>query len=232
MSTRQNLQPGNLTGRCLTLRTDQPLQPRLQRQPSSDYHFISHWVVDASLESVAGLLQNYERQAEWWQSVLLRTERLDSENPVGTGTTFRYLVSGFLPYSIQFLTRITAVESPFEIKIEAAGAFMGEGFLRLNNTKNSGTRMDSEWKIRARHPLIRRLSFLFRPVFAQNHIWAMQRGEKGLSLALAKPDLSGDDLRKQLPRPTFPHNLSFFTRRIRWKPWTKSWEAAYEYGNS
>ncbi len=43
-----------------------------------------------------------------------------------------------------------------------------------------------DWKIRADKPLLRRLSFLLKPVFAANHRWAMAKGEESLRLELRR----------------------------------------------
>jgi hypothetical protein len=43
-----------------------------------------------------------------------------------------------------------------------------------------------DWRIRAEKPLLRYLSFLFKPVFSANHRWATARGEESLKAELAR----------------------------------------------
>jgi hypothetical protein len=43
-----------------------------------------------------------------------------------------------------------------------------------------------DWRVRASKPLLRRLTWLLRPVFAANHRWAMARGEESLGLELRR----------------------------------------------
>ena len=43
-----------------------------------------------------------------------------------------------------------------------------------------------DWKISAEKPLLRYLSFIFKPVFAANHRWAMARGEEALKQELIR----------------------------------------------
>jgi hypothetical protein len=43
-----------------------------------------------------------------------------------------------------------------------------------------------DWKLVAEKPLLRYLSFLFKPIFSANHRWAMARGEESLKRELAR----------------------------------------------
>ena len=43
-----------------------------------------------------------------------------------------------------------------------------------------------DWRLRAEKPLLRRLSFLLKPLFASNHRWAMAQGEQSLRLELLR----------------------------------------------
>ena len=43
-----------------------------------------------------------------------------------------------------------------------------------------------DWRILAEKPLLRWLSFLFKPMFATNHRWAMSQGEQSLRLELLR----------------------------------------------
>jgi len=43
-----------------------------------------------------------------------------------------------------------------------------------------------DWKIQATKPLLRRLSFLLKPIFAANHHWAMRKGDESLKLELER----------------------------------------------
>lgn len=50
-------------------------------------------------------------------------------------------------------------------------------------------------------PLLRTLSFAFKPVFSANHRWAMQRGEKSLRLELVRRRPCSPDERAALLAP-------------------------------
>jgi hypothetical protein len=61
-----------------------------------------------------------------------------------------------------------------------------------------------DWRIRAEKPLLKRLSFLLRPLFEANHRWAMARGEESLKLELARRRASSDDARARIAAPPGP----------------------------
>lgn len=50
-------------------------------------------------------------------------------------------------------------------------------------------------------PLLRTLSFAFKPVFRANHRWAMQRGEESLRLELARRRACSPDQLAGIPTP-------------------------------
>jgi hypothetical protein len=61
-----------------------------------------------------------------------------------------------------------------------------------------------DWRIRARKPLLRSLSWLLKPVFAANHRWAMARGEESLVLELRRRHARTDSERAAIPAPPGP----------------------------
>ncbi len=69
------------------------------------------------------------------------------------------------------------------------------------------------WQVRADKPLLRRLSWLLRPVFAANHNWAMARGEESLKLELARRRATSEAECARVPPPPGPVFLSRRRRR-------------------
>jgi hypothetical protein len=70
-----------------------------------------------------------------------------------------------------------------------------------------------DWQLRGEKPLLRRLSFLLRPVFTANHRWAMARGEESLRLELERRAATADK-RGQVPPPPGPTSLRTFLLAI------------------
>ncbi|HVE47076.1 MAG TPA: hypothetical protein VNA57_10080, partial [Acidimicrobiales bacterium] len=61
-----------------------------------------------------------------------------------------------------------------------------------------------DWRVRATKPLLQRLSWLLRPFFAANHLWAMKQGEKSLKLELRRRRATSAAERAKVPPPPPP----------------------------
>jgi hypothetical protein len=48
-----------------------------------------------------------------------------------------------------------------------------------------------DWRVRAHKPLLRKLSWLLKPLFSANHRWAMARGRESLDLELSRKRAAG-----------------------------------------
>jgi hypothetical protein len=58
-----------------------------------------------------------------------------------------------------------------------------------------------DWRVSASKPLLRRLTWLLRPVFAANHRWAMARGQESLRLELRRRRATSAAERRRVPLP-------------------------------
>jgi hypothetical protein len=65
--------------------------------------------------------------------------------------------------------------------------------------------MTYDWQIEAKKPLLKKLSWLMKPLFSFNHLWAMQKGEESLQLEILRR--KGNQNVPLPAQPTFPHNL-------------------------
>jgi hypothetical protein len=60
----------------------------------------------------------------------------------------------------------------------------------------------------AEKPIVRRLSFLLKPLFERNHRWAMARGEESLKLELLRRRASTPESMAAVPPPPGPVTYS------------------------
>ena len=74
---------------------------------------------------------------------------------------------------------------PTRIVLDARGDLDGHGEWTIAS-HGPLARATYDWHVLADKPLLRHLSFLFKPVFTANHRWAMARGEEGLRIELAR----------------------------------------------
>jgi hypothetical protein len=110
---------------------------------------------------------------------------------------------------------VTEVDLPNGFSLEAFGDFVGSGTWRFEPERGPEdpagplTAVSYDWRIAAEKGVLRRLSFLLKPLFAANHRWAMAQGERSLGLELARRHAAHDPAILAAipgpPPPTFPH---------------------------
>lgn len=152
---------------------------------SNDYHFVTHWRVEGTLEEVADVLGDAEGLARWWPSVYLDVKVLQEGDERGVGRTVSLLTKGWLPYKLRWQFRVTESRYPRGFTLEASGDFEGRGVWTFDQ-HGSHVDITYDWRIRANKPLIRIFSFLLKPIFEANHRWAMRRGEESLKRELVR----------------------------------------------
>jgi hypothetical protein len=174
---------------------------------SNDYHFITHWRVEAAIEEVAEILGNGTDLVRWWPSVYLNAEELEPGDAQGVGRVISLYTKGWLPYTLRWQFRITESRFPHGFTLEAWGDFDGRGIWTL---EQDGRWVDVtyDWKIRAEKPLLRYFSFIMKPIFGANHRWAMAQGEESLKLELARRHAATAEERAQVPAPPGPTSVA------------------------
>ncbi len=214
-------------------RPDDDAAGPLDAGTSSAYQFVTRWVVPADREEVAAVLGDAGSLARWWPSVYLRVTELDPGDERGIGKVVDLWTKGWLPYTLRWRFRVTESDPPNGFALEASGDFVGRGVWRLAEAEAPGgpnpagvevpdgpgpardgappigivpwTLVEYDWRIVAEKGLLRRLSFLLRPVFAANHRWAMARGEESLRLEIARRHAADDPaIVAALPAPPGP----------------------------
>ncbi len=153
--------------------------------PSNEYHFITVWRVEGKISDVAEILKEAEELPRWWPSVYLDVKVLEPGDKDGIGKVVGLHTKGWLPYTLRWQFRVTESRYPHGFSLEAWGDFNGRGIWTLEQDGRY-VNVTYDWKIRADKPLLRSLSFLFKPIFSANHRWAMARGEESLNLELAR----------------------------------------------
>ena len=146
---------------------------------TNEYVFLTRWRLEnTSIEEVSEILDDAEALPRWWPSVYLAVRKL------ADGTVDLY-TKGWLPYTLRWQFRITESRRPYGFSLEARGDLVGRGVWTL---RQDGEYADVEydWRVRADKPLLHYGSFIFKPLFAANHRWAMARGEESLKLELRR----------------------------------------------
>ncbi|MDQ3812324.1 MAG: polyketide cyclase, partial [Armatimonadota bacterium] len=143
----------------------------------NDYHFITHWRVEGTVQDVYDILSNTDEFPRWWPAVYLDAREITPGNEHDLGRTVALHTRGWLPYTIWWQSRLIEAREPDGYTLEAQGDFVGRGIWTFEQD-GSCVNITFDWRIRAEKPLLRYLSFLLKPVFAANHRWAMAKGEE------------------------------------------------------
>ena len=152
---------------------------------SNEYHFITKWQVEGTIEEVADVLSEAEALPRWWPSVYLAVEVLNPGDKDGIGKTVSLHTKGYLPYTLRWQFRVTDSRYPHGFSLEAWGDFVGRGIWTFEQDGRFAD-ITYDWRIRADKPLLSSLSFIFKPIFAANHRSAMARGEESLKVELTR----------------------------------------------
>ena len=171
---------------------------------SNEYHFLTRWRLQATPSEVATVLSDAEDLPRWWPSVYLDVNVIEEGDSNGVGRTIDLWTKGWLPYTLRWRFTTTRNDGAGGIALRADGDFVGGGiwtFVQHGDQCNAFY----DWRIRAEKPLLRRLTWLMRPVFSANHRWAMRKGEESMRIELARRRLP-EDFANPLgppPGPTF-----------------------------
>ena len=167
---------------------------------SNEYHFITHWRVESTVEEISEILGNAPDLVRWWPSVYLAVRELQPGDASGVGKVVDLYTKGWLPYTLRWQFRVTRVNFPFGFELDAWGDFVGRGIWTF---AQDGQWVDIayDWKIDAEKPLLRSLSFLMKPIFSANHRWAMAKGEESLRLELARRHAANAAERERVSAP-------------------------------
>jgi hypothetical protein len=174
--------------------------------PTNDYHFITHWRIQGTIEEVGHILADAPSLTRWWPSVYLNVRELAPGDERGLGKTIGLYTKGWLPYTLRWKFRVSEIASN-GFTLQAEGDFVGRGIWTFEQ-QGDWAIITYDWKIQADKPLLRYLSFLMKPIFAANHHWAMDQGERGLKLELARRHAATPEELARIPAPPGPTTFS------------------------
>jgi hypothetical protein len=166
---------------------------------ANDYAFVTRWRLEGTVREVHDILADAASLPRWWPSVYLEVRVLQPGNSLGVGKTVELLTQGWLPYRLRWRFVTTDVR-PDGFTLDAMGDFEGRGVWTFAQARGA-VDVTYDWRIRARKPLLRSLSWFLKPVFAANHRWAMARGEESLALELRRRRARTEAERAAIPDP-------------------------------
>ena len=147
------------------------------------YSFLTTWGVAAPREEVWEVIHATERWPEWWRGVRV-AELVERGEPIGVGSTHRYVWRSLLPYDIEFTMRTQRVEPPRLLEGAADGDLRGTGRWRLWDDGAGATAVTYEWDVETTVAWMNAVAPFARPIFRFSHDHVMRSGGHGLARLL------------------------------------------------
>jgi hypothetical protein len=169
---------------------------------NNEYHFITHWRVESTVDEVSKILGDPLALMKWWPSVYLDVKVVEPGEESGLGRVVSLYTKGWLPYTLRWDFRVTEVRKD-GFTLVAWGDFDGRGIWTFEQD-GSWVNIIYDWKIKAEKRLLRYFSFIMKPIFSANHRWAMAKGEESLKLELARLHAASGDELVRIPAPPQP----------------------------
>ena len=174
---------------------------------NNDYHFVTRWRVRGTAQEVYALVSHPLDYPRWWPSVYLNAVQIAPPDEHGLGRRMKFLTKGWLPYTLQWESQAIESDAPNRLVIRATGDFNGRGIWSITQD-GEFAKIEFDWQLTADKPLLRQLSFLLKPVFSANHVWAMTRGQESLNLELTRIHARTPEEHEQIAKPPGPNRTS------------------------
>ena len=168
---------------------------------AADYAFRTVWRVAGTVDEVRVVLADGPSLPRWWPSVYLSVVTLREGDDDGLGGEIALFTKGWLPYSLRWTLRVTEPITNTGYALTATGDLIGSGRWTFEQDGPEVV-ITYDWQVSASKPLLRRLTWLLRPVFAANHRWAMARGQESLRLELRRRRARSEAERSRVPPPS------------------------------
>lgn len=155
---------------------------------TTDYDFFTVWRVAGTPGEVVDVLSDASSLPRWWPAVYLGVEPAAAPTDAartGLPRPVTLHTKGWLPYTLRWTLSVTEPVSAHGFAVTATGDLNGTGRWTFEQD-GPETIVTYRWSVQAAKPLLRRLSWLLKPVFSANHRWAMARGEESLALELRR----------------------------------------------
>src|SRR5215472_16239638 len=94
---------------------------------TNDYHFITHWRVESTVDEVSKIIGDDPLSLmHWWPSVYLQVKVLEPGDEQGIGRVVDLYTKGWLPYTLRWIFRVTEIRKD-GFALVASGDFDGRG---------------------------------------------------------------------------------------------------------
>jgi hypothetical protein len=170
---------------------------------SADYEFVTVWRVAGTVAEVADVLRDGRTLTRWWPAVYLDVVPRIAGDDLHVGSVTDLHTTGWLPYTLRWSLTLTEPVTDVGFALTAHGDLEGTGRWTFEQDGPEVV-ITYDWRVSATKEVLRRLTWLLRPIFAANHHWAMARGEESLRLELRRRRARTAAERAAVPPPPGP----------------------------
>jgi len=150
-----------------------------------EYHAETLWRIRPTQRELAEITRSPEDLARWWPASFLEATKTQHTGDFVPGLEACCHMKGWLPHTMVFWGRIEDVVLGEKFSVQLWGDL--EGRMDCNvNQEGDYCRIRFELRVRVSKPIVRRLSFVLKPLFYSNHVWLMMRGMRSVKQELAR----------------------------------------------
>ncbi len=142
----------------------------------ADYEFTTEWKIAAPREAVWQIIRDPSQWTRWWPGLQAVSAVSESRD---TGSVWRFLWRGALPYRLSIDVRLARIEPPARLEATVSGGLEGIGCWQLFQQAEI-TLVRFEWHVSGPRPWMRHIAPIARPLFRWNHMGLMDAGYRGL----------------------------------------------------
>ena len=145
----------------------------------ADYHYVSTWQLQASIEQVWAALNDLEHLPRWYIGVQQARELVPGDTQ-GVGRRVRFVIKGRLPLRLAFEATTTRSVPPRDQELQAEGELTGTGRWSLDQ-QGEVTTVRYTWDVGTTRPWMNLLAPIARPIFTWNSKGMMLQAGEGLA---------------------------------------------------
>lgn len=143
-----------------------------------EYRFVDHWYIKAPIEVVYNHVSDPRTYVSWWPSY--DGVRILKDVPYPhVGGQAELIVKSPFRYRLRIEVETTEATPPTYLKTVSRGQLAGTGIWEFSQEEDT-THAVWTWIVRSDHPVLNKLEWIAKPIFALSHVLASGKGHRGL----------------------------------------------------
>lgn len=138
-----------------------------------EYHFVTDWRCNASLERVWSVVLDIQRYPGRWRN--FRRVAVTRGDGKSVGSRIACEVHGSLPYSLRYVLEVLESRPHTHILLRSTGDLVGTGRWQFQ-PDDSTTQARYDWDVATTNPILNLIAPLARGLLADNHQEVMANG--------------------------------------------------------